>query len=103
MKEEARLVARYLTEDNEENYIYFDPDTENELVIVKSIWRNFILLERHFTPEQIFELHTSLVEVVKNSKYNMEIETKRMDKPETLSEEKFLKFLKNTGMELNDD
>jgi hypothetical protein len=36
-EEEARLVSRYLVEDNYEDTVLFNPDKEIEIVVLKSI------------------------------------------------------------------
>lgn len=41
-EEDALLVARYLIEENSEDWVYFDENETREISIVKSIFKNLI-------------------------------------------------------------
>jgi hypothetical protein len=40
--DEARLLSRYLTEDNTDEYIYFNEEKLQEVGIIKSVFRKVI-------------------------------------------------------------
>jgi hypothetical protein len=45
-------------------------------------------------------MHAALIELVKNAKYNLDIEAKRLGKPAYMPEGKLKEFLKSCGMDL---
>lgn len=57
------LVARYLIEDNTEDYIEFDLDRTNKMHIVKSIFKNLVGNFKIATVEEEAKLRKDTVEV----------------------------------------
>lgn len=56
-------MARYLIEDNYEEFVDFDEDLTLSIVVVKSILRNLLGAYKVYSEEETLELRTKIKEV----------------------------------------
>lgn len=94
-KKESRLLARYIVEDNVEDYIFFDSRTKNSVVVVKSIWRNLNYNYKLFGYEEMNQIHDDLTEIIQNATYNLKVETKKMGNPQHIGIQEYFDLMKN--------
>lgn len=79
-KEDARLIARYLVEDNFEDYVWYDPRNRNKKIIIESIWKN-VVNDLPITPiEEIEELYDETAESIISHSNNISLELKKKGK-----------------------
>lgn len=60
---QSNLLARYLTEDNDEEYVYYNPQREQEVDIVKSVARKVIGRYEVFSAEEHARVRQQTIEV----------------------------------------
>ena len=62
-QENFELVARYLVEENKQEYLYFDDSVEGDLVIVRSILKKLIGPIPHWNKHQTQNLLETISDV----------------------------------------
>ena len=62
-EEETALTARYLIEDNDSEYLYYDENVKGELVIVKSILKKMIGNLPPWNEDRVRKIHEEVSEV----------------------------------------
>lgn len=66
-EEEAILTARYLIEDNESEYVFYDENIRSDLIIVKSILKKLIGNLPTWNEAEIMKIHDEITDIcVKN-------------------------------------
>ena len=62
-EEETTLTARYLIEDNDSEYLYYDENVKGELIIVKSILKKMIGHLPPWNEDRVRKIHDEVSEV----------------------------------------
>jgi hypothetical protein len=63
-KDDALLVARYLVEDNTEDFIILDEHRSNDILVIKDVFKRFVNKYQLYTPEQEAVLRYEIAEVI---------------------------------------
>jgi hypothetical protein len=63
-KDSGRLLARFLIEDNDKDYIIFDKNVVNSLQMVKSIFRNVVGNYKVLTKAEMTKIHKNITSVI---------------------------------------
>jgi hypothetical protein len=63
-KDSGRLLARFLIEDNDKDYIIFDKNVVNSLQMVKSIFRNVVGNYKVLTKPEMTKIHKNITSVI---------------------------------------
>jgi len=66
-EEDTILTARYLIEDNENEYVFYDENIKSDLTIVKSILKKLIGNLPAWDEAEIRKLHDEITDVLKMS------------------------------------
>jgi len=62
-EDDITLVARYVVEDNEEEYLFYDENAKNDLTVVRSILKKLMGNLPLWDHETIKQMHEDIVDV----------------------------------------
>ena len=102
-KDQSRLVARYLIEDNFDDYVWYDTKARNNKIVVKSIWKNLIREDPIPPIEKEKATHKEVLDLIVAHSKNIKLEIQKAGSHSKFDEQRVLTCLKNSGIELTPD